>query len=74
MNGLLRDLLYVLVYIDDVIVWANSPCEMATRLKVVIDRLNSANLRINYEKNCLGAHEHNIIGVVTVSRNFNLTF
>ena len=64
MNGLLRDLLYVLVYIDDVIVWANSPCEMATRLKVVIDRLNSANLRINFENICLGAHEHKILGVV----------
>jgi hypothetical protein len=54
LTGLFADLLFVLVYIDDIVVFSKSYADHARHILKVLEVLNGANLRIN-ESKCIWA-------------------
>ena len=66
MNQLLRPYIgkFVLVYLDDLIVWSRSPEEHKTHLRLVLDKLKSADLRLKLSKCRFNQAELNYLGFV----------
>lgn len=62
MASLLGDLQGVVVFVDDVIVAANSKAEMLSRLREVLTRLKDANLKLKREKCVFGAASVKYLG------------
>jgi Reverse transcriptase (RNA-dependent DNA polymerase) len=64
MNKVLKTLIYtsVLVYLDDVICWADSLQEMEDVLTIVITSLDSAGLKLNGEKSCFLTRKVEVLG------------
>ena len=53
---------YVFVYVDDIIIYSSSFTEHTEHVRLVIERLNTAKLKINIKKTILGALEIIILG------------
>jgi hypothetical protein len=64
MNKVLKTLIYtsVLVYLDDVICWADSLQEMENVLAIVITSLEAAGLKLNGEKSCFLTRKVEVLG------------
>jgi hypothetical protein len=64
MNRVLRDILYdeCIVYLDDIICWADSLEEMERTLDKVCKAMESAGLRLNGEKSCFLTKKLEVLG------------
>jgi len=62
MGHLFRDLPFVLVYIDDIIIHSRTFAEHAKHIQIVIRRLTSSNLKMNPDKCEFGRTEMIILG------------
>ena len=51
-----------LVYIDDVVVWGDTPEEVLERTQEIIERFASAGMRLNGTKCCFLAREIELLG------------
>ena len=60
MDWIFRDLPFVQIYIDDIIISSSSFVEHISHTKQVLERLTSVNLRVNRKK-CMIAHDRMVI-------------
>lgn len=67
-DSVFRDLPYVFVYIDDILVSSENPEEHKQHLKEVFDRLKQHSLTININKCQFGKQEVNFLGY-TINQN-----
>lgn len=61
-NHVLGDLDFVFVYVDDILIASTSVDEHLTHLRVVLQRLKDAHLRLNVDKCVFGAPELEFLG------------
>ena len=65
MSGLMQQLEYVRVYIDDLLILTNSTFdEHLLKLQVVLHRLQKAGLKVNANKSTFGSDEIEYLGYV----------
>lgn len=64
MNRILKPILFkkAIVYLDDVICWADTLEEMEEILKFVCDEMENAGLKLNGEKSCFLTKKLEILG------------
>ena len=62
MDGILRGLPSVFVYLDDILVASQSPSQHLTDLRAVLARLSSAGLKVNLKKCVLGSASVTFLG------------
>ena len=62
MNQALGDLNFIFIYLDDILIFSNTPLEHEEHLRVVLKRLVDHGLRINPSKCELGKSELDFLG------------
>lgn len=64
MNRVLKDLIYenAIVYLDDIICWADSLEEMEKIIEKIVNALEEAGLKLNGEKSCFLTKKLEILG------------
>lgn len=64
MNRVLKEILYdqCIVYLDDIICWADSLEEMASILDYVCEAMTLAGLKLNGEKSCFLTKKLEVLG------------
>ena len=72
MSELFSDLNYVLVYIDDIIVFSTNPDEHIEHLNTVINRLTESKLSLNLEKCLFGYVQLHVLGHIISSRGIQI--
>lgn len=61
-DSIFRDLPFLFIYIDDILIMSNSPDEHETHLRAVFSRLQEHGLTINTSKSVLGKNEVQFLG------------
>ena len=76
MDGVLRGLSSVFVYLDDILVASQTPSQHLADLRAVLARLSSAGLKVNLKKCVLGSpsvtflgHTVNAAGIIPLPSN-----
>ena len=64
MNKVLKDLIYenAIVYLDDIICWADSLDEMDQIIGKIVNALTEAGLKLNGEKSCFLTKKLEVLG------------
>lgn len=72
LSNLFKDLDFVLVYIDDIIIFSNSFAELSRHLAMVLKILNGANLRVNRKKCTFAKTEILILGYMISEKGISV--
>ena len=64
MRSILGDLPYVLIYLDDILIFSKTPVEHIQHVQEVLKRLLENHVRINLSKSHFGVHELKYLGFI----------